>query len=169
MDCKFLKGNYGSLYKRYKNNARSRNKSFNLSEEKFFKTVTSNCFWCGSAPYQKLGKIKYMGVDRIDSSIGYLNDNVLPCCKKCNYAKRDMSFEEFDNWVKSIVEHHNFLTSIKENYNEDLYRVKSGRRFEEVQMKLEEYAQTSALEPKPLKVLSKNQSEALEKCALYHF
>lgn len=38
---------------------------------------------------------KRMTVDRIDSDIDYLEDNVAPCCSACNMAKRDYNIEEF--------------------------------------------------------------------------
>jgi len=34
-------------------------------------------------------------LDRKDSSIGYCMENVVPCCKECNQAKRDwFTFDE---------------------------------------------------------------------------
>jgi len=46
----------------------------------------------------------YNGLDRIDNAKGYILDNVVPCCKHCNYAKRNMSTEKFYNLIKSIYE-----------------------------------------------------------------
>jgi hypothetical protein len=34
-----------------------------------------------------------MTLDRKDNSIGHLLDNVVPCCIRCNYIRRDMPFE----------------------------------------------------------------------------
>ena len=39
---------------------------------------------------------------RVDSQIGYLENNVVPACQNCNYAKRSMGYEEFKEWVKQI-------------------------------------------------------------------
>lgn len=81
----------------YKGNAKRRDKLFSLNKQEFFRIVLSNCFYCG--------KDNAMGVDRIDSEVGYVIENCVPCCKYCNYAKNDMSTEDFLNHVKKIYEH----------------------------------------------------------------
>lgn len=30
--------------------------------------------------------------------------NIVPCCSKCNYAKRDMSYNEFIEWARKLNE-----------------------------------------------------------------
>ena len=45
---------------------------------------------------------KRNGVDRIDSSLGYTIDNCVACCDKCNYAKHDLSTEDFKEWIIKI-------------------------------------------------------------------
>jgi hypothetical protein len=83
------------------------------------------CFYCGSLPANKYnsyinlnGKIKegvskewanqswfiYNGLDRIDSSLLHTEDNIVPCCKICNYAKRSMSLNEFKNWATGLAQ-----------------------------------------------------------------
>ena len=32
-------------------------------------------------------------------------DNCVPCCKICNIAKRNMTLEEFDEWIKRLYNH----------------------------------------------------------------
>ena len=34
------------------------------------------------------------GIDRINNAIGYINNNVVPCCWKCNRFKGNMDREE---------------------------------------------------------------------------
>jgi hypothetical protein len=46
---------------------------------------------------------KYSGIDRIDSNLGYSRDNCVPCCKRCNLAKRKMSYGDFLDLAKSIA------------------------------------------------------------------
>lgn len=43
----------------------------------------------------------------MDSSKGHTLDNVVPCCKHCNYAKRERSVEQFTEWVMKICNKHN--------------------------------------------------------------
>jgi len=47
----------------------------------------------------------YNGIDRLDSSKGHVIDNVVPCCKWCNYAKRERSYKDFLDWVVVIYNH----------------------------------------------------------------
>ena len=42
------------------------------------------------------------GIDRIDNNLGYTVQNSISCCKKCNYAKHKMSYDEFIELVTNI-------------------------------------------------------------------
>ncbi|SCC62096.1 Uncharacterized protein BCZB5J_05094 [Bacillus cereus] len=46
------------------------------------------------------------GVDRIDSSKGYVIENVVPCCKYCNMAKMDNSEKVFLEWAESVYKYY---------------------------------------------------------------
>jgi len=48
------------------------------------------------------GDYVHNGIDRLDSSRGYILENCVPCCKVCNYAKRNMSVNDFLNWIKKV-------------------------------------------------------------------
>lgn len=50
--------------------------------------------------------LHHNGIDRIDSSKGYVKGNVVPCCKFCNMAKMDMSVEEFLEWANSAYNYY---------------------------------------------------------------
>ena len=45
----------------------------------------------------------------VDSSIGYVFDNCVPCCKFCNMAKKQYPVEEFENWLKFVVNNNQHL------------------------------------------------------------
>jgi hypothetical protein len=51
------------------------------------------------------GDFVYNGIDRIDSSIGYVEGNIVPCCKACNMAKNTMGQDEFMLWVERVYNH----------------------------------------------------------------
>lgn len=91
--------------------ANKRGHKWLLSDEHAISLLASNCFYCGTAPQQVwgrnfvYGRCVYNGIDRIDSSRNYEKNNVVPCCKSCNYAKRTMSQEDFKSWVKRVHEH----------------------------------------------------------------
>jgi hypothetical protein len=90
------------LFKKYKVQASLRGLGFDLNFEFFKNTINKNCFYCDGNPENTIKsvgfKIKYSGIDRVDNSRGYTQDNCVPCCSKCNNAKKDHSIEEFRNW-----------------------------------------------------------------------
>jgi hypothetical protein len=53
------------------------------------------------------GDYVYNGIDRLDSSRGYEMGNVVPCCKQCNWAKNDIPYDEFLDWIKRV--HRNLI------------------------------------------------------------
>lgn len=99
------------VYMRYKSGAKERGYVFGLSKEELYKITSSNCYYCGIEPNQIAsrkncrGIYRYNGIDRIDNDKGYVIDNVVPCCKTCNIAKRDMSKEAFLAWIKRAYNH----------------------------------------------------------------
>ncbi len=84
----------------YKCNAKAKGVEMRLSFQEFESLFSSPCDYCGGDGG---------GIDRIDSSRGYVLDNVAPCCSKCNYAKRDMSRADFLSWVQSVHDHQSLL------------------------------------------------------------
>ena len=65
--------------------------------------VSQNCHYCGAAPAVIFRKTKTNGIDRIDSSLGYVKTNVVPCCKFCNFAKNNCSHKNFIDWIDRLV------------------------------------------------------------------
>ncbi len=94
------------LYSSYRKTAHNKGLEFTLTEEKFFSLVKDSCFYCGIEPSSimksRTNEFIYNGIDRVDNSQGYLDDNVVTCCSTCNYAKRNLSVEQFLHWVSRI-------------------------------------------------------------------
>lgn len=103
----------------YVRDAKRRKLEFNLSEEQFIETITSRCFYCGSAPDKTTYSRRtaespsekvlrtgftHLGIDRVDSNRGYLADNCVACCEHCNRAKSSLSKEEFYNWIQRVYD-----------------------------------------------------------------
>jgi len=115
----FGKASKNILYRRYKSNAKKRNLEFNLSREFFDKITQQNCFYCGREPFYAIkstrntGDYVYTGIDRIDSSNGYTEQNVIPSCGLCNQAKSSKTQQDFLLWVKRVYEH-----SIKDDFHD---------------------------------------------------
>ena len=106
---KFLPQGEASLNKiinEYKTGAKRRKLPFELTRENVQQLVTSNCSYCGCKPNIMInhprGDLLHLGIDRIDSSKGYVEDNVVPCCGTCNVMKMAMSREEFLNHNERI-------------------------------------------------------------------
>jgi hypothetical protein len=79
----------------------------NLEFEEFHYLTQQPCFYCGRIGMNcrninKKEKFNYNGLDRIDSSRGHDRDNVVSCCKDCNYAKSNSSLKEFNSWIERI-------------------------------------------------------------------
>jgi 5-methylcytosine-specific restriction endonuclease McrA len=92
------------LNKRYiisKYRAKTANLSFLLSKEEFGRMMKSKCHYCGfdnsNVVYNKNKSEKFLcnGIDRIDSNIGYISTNCVPCCKICNRAKLTTYYKDF--------------------------------------------------------------------------
>jgi len=92
---------YRYIYNAYKKASLDRNYSFELSREVFTKLILSPCLYCGktksNSRKDKLtgDPLYYNGVDRMDNTCGYTDDNSVACCNVCNYMKRDQTVKEF--------------------------------------------------------------------------
>jgi len=81
----------------YKSRAKEKGWEFSLINEDFSNLLTSPCYCCGVE--------KAYGVDRIDNSKGYFSNNVLPCCKVCNFMKKDYTYDFFIAHLKKILKY----------------------------------------------------------------
>lgn len=105
--------NFNSLFGSYIHSSELRDIDFLLTVEQFRFLTKQNCFYCGVEPLQKRGSEKvfkygfwtYNGIDRLDSKIGYVIDNCVACCSKCNYMKQELGFSEFIGHMKKIIQH----------------------------------------------------------------
>jgi hypothetical protein len=82
----------------YRRNALRKGIPFDLSLDGFRAFVTAPCAYCGTAPERN----SVAGVDRLMSTRGYVAGNVTSCCSECNYAKGDLTPEEFLELVRRI-------------------------------------------------------------------
>lgn len=100
------------LFRNYKNNAGMKGIDFSIDLDEFQKLTSSDCTYCGQHPTpmpmtNRRHQTTYNrnGIDRIDDSKGYINGNCAPCCKWCNYAKRERTPQEFLAWIRQVYEH----------------------------------------------------------------
>lgn len=92
------------VFNKYKKSARIRNLEFSLTLEQCLILYKSACFYCGDSPenIETDTRVEYQGIDRINNNLGYVSENVIPCCAFCNYAKRAYSQEKFLEKVEKI-------------------------------------------------------------------
>jgi hypothetical protein len=116
-----LKGRFNKI----RSSARERGFVFELTiemyEKHFYKKL---CFYCGAIS---------TGIDRLDSEKGYIQSNVIPCCKCCNKMKLNFSIEMF---VEKVIKVYNKIT----NENEE---VKVPTHLTKVESNNQKYKQSS--------------------------
>lgn len=86
------------IFWRYQKSARLRKLSFELTYEQFMAFWQKPCTY-GGCP------IETIGLDRIDSSVGYTLANVTPCCGDHNMMKLSHSTEKFIELCRRVVQH----------------------------------------------------------------
>lgn len=77
--------------------AKAKDKTNELSYEQQLSLWCSPCYLCGMSPA--------FGIDRLNSSENYKEDNCKPCCSQCNYMKKDLSYNDFIKHVDYIHNH----------------------------------------------------------------
>jgi len=94
----------GLNYAGYRNGAKKRNLEFTITEEEFDNTIMKDCYICGKKP---LPHKHTNGIDRYDNSIGYTIENIRPCCKECNFFKKDFAYNDIIHQCGLIYQQHN--------------------------------------------------------------
>lgn len=113
--------NQKCAFGRYRQGATKRGLAFELNLETFVKMAKQNCHYCNSPPSNcynvkhSKGELKgksrggaafiHNGIDRVNSALGYFVENCVPCCKRCNRAKSNMSTKEFYDWITAVYRH----------------------------------------------------------------
>ena len=93
-------------YKVYQNNARNKDRNFDLSEDDFINMTSQPCIYCGEYSDTYNGEW-FNGIDRIDSNLGYSLDNCVPCCAICNRMKMDLDVNNWIDKMKQIISYYN--------------------------------------------------------------
>lgn len=114
------------IYSGHKSCAKMRN-LVSMEKDAYFNLAFANCATCGALPSCSVaaknaylsdcrkknipvnselaeGKVIYVnGVDRIDSTKGYIEGNVQTMCFQCNAAKSDYTQNEFEEWALRLA------------------------------------------------------------------
>jgi len=93
----------------FKNNARRRGIRIEISKTEWKELVIQECYYCGdpgSNLTQSCGHLfRHNGIDRLNKDLGYIEGNVVPCCKWCNTAKMSQNEQEFLDRILKIYHH----------------------------------------------------------------
>lgn len=81
-----------------KNHCKKKGREFSLITERAIELLLGDCTYCG----QSGG-----GIDRVDSSKGYVEGNVVSCCTTCNVMKMDTPKDKWIAQMKLILENLN--------------------------------------------------------------
>ncbi len=87
----------------WKGKASYRGIDWSLTEE-YLKALPQTCHYSGIDLTLEQNKPNTISLDRIDSSKGYVEGNVVFCSWRINQAKNTMSQQEFLSMCKSIVD-----------------------------------------------------------------
>ena len=107
---------FNQLLAVYKKRARENGWVWELRDEEFRALIYGDCRYCGSPPsrlHRALTNgggrggtgILVGGIDRVDSGLGYVSDNCVSCCYRCNIGKHSSSEEEFLDWIARVYRH----------------------------------------------------------------
>jgi hypothetical protein len=109
-----------SVWNGLRHNVQRRGWDFHLTIPQLKRLSQLPCVYCGKGPsnVHRLGyviggkkviapemAIQYSGIDRIDSTKGYIPGNVVPCCWVCNRMKGTLPVDEFFALLERIREH----------------------------------------------------------------
>jgi hypothetical protein len=107
--------NIPQFYKDYILSATKRGYEINLEFDTFSKLVVAECYYCG---HKTEGEVN--GIDRVNNSIGYQEDNSVTACWKCNRMKHIYDKEFFLDKCKMIskraLAEKSFYTKWKQYY-----------------------------------------------------
>jgi hypothetical protein len=103
---------------------------FHLTLPQLKAVVKLPCVYCGKDPsnvyrlrykvdgaYQRgvdpSMELRWSGLDRVDSSQGYIHGNVVPCCGECNAMKSKLSLDDFYALMERIRAHNSTIAGIR--------------------------------------------------------
>lgn len=101
-----------AMFLQCRSGAKARDLEFRITEAEFLGLCTMRCSYCGCQPKEatyrtskkfsrkRVGTGVYAhGVDRVNNSIGYVLDNLVPCCFECNKMKGTMDSDRFKGLI----------------------------------------------------------------------
>ena len=84
-------------YKICRRSARTKKLEFTYSEEEFKALVEMPCYYCDT-----MDEKGFVGIDRMNQSLGYIQSNGVSCCAMCNWLKGSLDSATFIKRTKHI-------------------------------------------------------------------
>jgi len=105
---------FNLLMHEYRTGARARGYVFDLTDEQFAQLTSGDCFYCGAVPSRRKSyknatqhsAYTFNGVDRVDNAVGYVAENCVSCCSRCNVAKATSTQAEFLEICRAVAARH---------------------------------------------------------------
>lgn len=94
------------FWRRYKYRAKKAGYEITITLQDFQNITNEPCKYCGENDRQR-------GIDRVDNNKGYIIENCVSCCGKCNMMKMKQTKEEFLQHIKKIYVFNNCNNSPK--------------------------------------------------------
>jgi len=85
-----------TIHSKYKSSAKKRGYVYMLTLDDLKLYYKKPCYYCN-------GNVNTVSLDRVDNTKGYLFNNIVSCCIKCNIMKHTQTQEEFIQRCKTIA------------------------------------------------------------------
>jgi hypothetical protein len=92
---------YEAIFNTLRRSAKRSQKEITLTYEDFLAfTSIMHCHYCGQQIIwnKHNARSSIYNLDRVDNTQGYVKNNLVVCCKRCNYAKADRF--TYDEWTQ---------------------------------------------------------------------
>lgn len=96
---------WNRVARQYRQGARSRKLSFQLTKSQIKTLCLGKCHYCWSSPMEDALGLERNGIDRVDNVEGYTISNTVTCCQMCNRMKLNFTTDNFFHHVARIYNH----------------------------------------------------------------
>jgi len=110
-------------YNDYKKRAKRKELPFEFTEEAFTIKCKMSCYLCG----KETDDAHKNGLDRLDNTKGYTEENTKSCCGNCNYLKRNY---EYDTFLQKMILINSYQTihPIHDNCYKEVHNIVTGNK-----------------------------------------
>lgn len=89
--AEWCRNNFNRRWASIEAGAKDRGITLEITKEDYEQMTAMSCFYCDQTDPEQ----PFIGLDRLDNTVGYHNANVVPCCSECNNMKRCLDPRSF--------------------------------------------------------------------------